>query len=336
MRLSVLDQSPIREGGSASDALRETLDLAQACERFGYHRYWLAEHHNATGLAGSTPEILIGRVASLTKTMRIGSGGVMLSHYAALKVAENFRMLEALYPGRIDLGIGRAPGSDQLTAAALSHGPGALPIERFPYQINDLLGFLNNSLQEDHPFFRVRAMPDGHGGPEVWLLGSTDQSAGLAAYFGLPFSFAHFINDQGGVEVMAAYREAYRPASRSVVPQGSVGVFVLCAETDDEADRIAKSRDLWRVRFQRGDITPIPAIETALAYPYTREDEALIRAYRRRTIVGSPATVRAKVEALAQAYGVDEVVVVSICYDFAARLRSYELLAQAFELPARL
>jgi len=335
MILSVLDQSPIREGGCAADAVRETLELAQACDRLGYHRYWLAEHHSAAGLAGTTPEILIARIAGLTRHIRVGSGGVMLSHYAPLKVAENFRMLETLFPGRIDLGIGRAPGSDQLTATALSLGPGAQSVNNFPYQVNDLLGFLNQSLPNDHPFHKVRTMPEGESVPETWLLGSSDQSATFAAYFGLPFSFAHFINDQGGDQVMAAYRQAFRSSSRYAEPQGSVGAFVLCADTDAEADRLAKSRDLWRVRFQRGDITPIPSIETALAYPYTREDEALIRAYRRRTIVGSPKTVKAKLEALATAYGVPEIVVVSICYEFAARLRSYELLAQAFGLARR-
>lgn len=332
MILSVLDQSPIREGGSAADAVRETLELAQVCDRLGYRRYWLAEHHNAAGLAGAAPEILIARVAGLTKRIRVGSGGVMLSHYSPLKIAETFRMLETLFPGRIDLGIGRAAGSDQLTARALEHGPGSLPIEYFPNQIKDLLAFLHNSLPDNHPFKTVRAMPDGAGAPVVWLLGSSGHSAAYAAHFGLPFSFAHFINDQGGDQIMEAYRVAFQAAAPGARPEGSVAVFVLCAETDQEADRIAKSRDLWRVRFQRGDITPIPSIETALAYPYTRDDELLIRAYRRRTIVGSPATAKAKIEALVEAYGVAEVVVVSICHDFGARLRSYELLAQAFGL----
>src|SRR5436309_3017513 len=208
--LSVLDQSPVRSGGTPAEAIQETLDLARAADRLGYHRYWLAEHHSTTGLAGSSPEVLISRVAEVTSRIRVGAGGVMLSHYSALKVAENFRMLELLYPGRIDLGIGRAPGSDPLTARALAHGPGALGIEHFPAQIADLIGFLHDRLPPGHPFAGVRAMPVGPSAPELWLLGSSGDSAAYAAHLGTAFSFAHFINDEGGAEVVRAYREHFR------------------------------------------------------------------------------------------------------------------------------
>ena len=191
LRLSVLDQSPVRSGGTPADAIAETLELAQAAERLGYHRYWLAEHHSTPGLADASPEILIGQVAARTARIRIGAGGIMLTHYSALKVAETFRMLETLFPGRIDLGIGRAPGSDQLTAEALRHGPGAIGLEFFPDQVADLIGFLHDRLDPGHPFAGVRAMPSGPGAPEVWLLGSSDESAACAAHLGTAFSFAH-------------------------------------------------------------------------------------------------------------------------------------------------
>jgi luciferase family oxidoreductase group 1 len=332
IRLSVLDQTPVRGGVTPATAVAETLALAEAADRLGYTRYWLAEHHASRGLAGSAPEILISSVAARTRRMRIGSGGVMLSHYSPLKVAESFRMLETLFPGRIDLGIGRAPGSDQLTAQALQHGPGALGIEHFPAQIRDLLGYLDGSLPADHPFAAVTAMPAGDGVPAPWLLGSSDQSAAYAAYFGVAYSFAHFINGQGGAAVMAAYRQQFRPSPILAAPQGSVGVFCICADSAEEADWLAKSRDLWFLRLRRGEAAPVPTPDQAEAYPYTAQDRAIVGASRRRMVVGTPETARAELTALAGRYGVEELVVVTICHSFEARLRSYELLAEAFAL----
>jgi luciferase family oxidoreductase group 1 len=332
LKLSVLDQSPVRQGVTPRDALFETIELARHVDALGYSRYWLAEHHSSPGLAGSAPEIMVARVASETSHIRIGSGGVMLSHYSALKVAEQFRMLEALYPRRIDLGIGRAPGSDQLTAIALQHGPGALGIEHFPNQISDLLGFLDNRLPADHPFARIRAMPMGETSPEVWLLGSSDQSAIFAAYFGCAFSFAHFINDEGGPEIMDAYRQRFQSTERLANPQGSIGVFVVCADTEAEARRLAASRDLWRLRQRQGILAPFPPPEDALAYPYNPAELRLVEYHRQRQIVGGPEQVKQQLLALAEAYAVDEVVVLTICHDFAARKRSYALLAGAFGL----
>lgn len=330
LTLSVLDQSPIRAGGTPAQAIAESVELARAAERLGYYRYWVAEHHSSDGLAGTAPEILVARLAAATSALRVGTGGVMLSHYSSLKVAETFRVLEALYPGRIDLGIGRAPGSDFATARALQHGPGALGIEQFPNQIADLLGFLRDTVPPDHPFGAIRAQPQGPTAPEVWLLGSSDQSASYAAHFGCAFSFAHFINDQGGPEIMAAYRRHFQPSPWLGAAQGSIGVFVLCAETEEEARRLALSRDLWRVRLDQGILGPIPTIDEAETYPYSREERLRIAFNRRRQVVGSPEQVRQQLLALGAAYGVDEIVVVSICFDFAARLRSYELLAQVF------
>jgi luciferase family oxidoreductase group 1 len=329
--LSVLDQSPIRTGGTAAEAVAETVELAQACERWGYHRYWLAEHHASRGLAGSTPEVLVAHVAARTSRIRVGSGGVMLSHYSALKVAENFRMLETLYPGRIDLGIGRAPGSDPRTARALAHGPGALGIEHFPAQISDLLGFLRGDLPQGHPFRGIRAMPDGPTTPELWLLGSSDEGAALAARFGTAFAFAHFISDEGGAEVTRAYAARFRPGVLEA-PRASVAVFALAADTEAEAQRLAKSRDLWITRLYTGRPGAFPSVEEAETYPYTEQELAIVHHARRRTIAGAPEQVRGRLLALAGAYGAAELVIVTITYDFKARLRSYQLLAEAFGL----
>jgi luciferase family oxidoreductase group 1 len=234
--------------------------------------------------------------------------------------------------GRIDLGIGRAPGSDQLTAIALQHGPGALGIEHFPSQIADLLGFLENSLPADHPFARIRVMPAGETNPEIWLLGSSDQGAIFAAYFGCAFSFAQFITDEGGPEIMAAYRERFRASPRLAAPQGSIGVFVVCADSEAEARRLAASRDLWRLRQRRGILAPFPPPEDALGYPYNEAELREVEYHRRRQIIGTPDTVKPRLIELAASYGVEEVVVLTICHDFAARKRSYALLADAFDL----
>ena len=333
--LSILDQSPIRAGGTPAQAIAESVELARAAERWGYHRYWVAEHHSSEGLAGTAPEILVARLAAATTALRIGSGGVMLSHYSALKVAETFRVLEALYPGRIDLGIGRAPGSDYLTARALAQGPGALGIEHFPNQIADLIGFLHDAMPRDHPFAAVRAQPRGDLAPELWLLGSSDQSAAYAAHFGCAFSFAHFITDQGGPAVMAGYRQLFQPSPWLAQPQASIGVFVLCADSEAEARRLALSRDLWRLQLDRGALGAIPTIAEAEAYPYSREERLRLAVSRQRNVVGAPEQARDRLLALGQLYGVSEFVIVSICYDFAARLRSYELLAEAFGLTPR-
>ena len=335
MILSILDQSPVRAGGTAADAFTETIALAQAAERWGFHRYWLAEHHATEGLAGAAPEIMVARVAAATSAMRVGSGGVMLSHYSPLKVAEQFRVLETLYPGRIDLGIGRAPGSDQITARALQAGPGAIGVEYFPSQVQDLLGYLGGSLPADHPFARIRVTPEPATAPDVWLLGSSDQSALVAAYLGCAFSFAHFITDQGGLEVMAAYRDRFRPSARLTAPLGNIGLFVLCADTEAEAQRLAQSRDLWRLRLDQGYLGPVPSIAEAEAHPYSREERLRIAMNRRRMVIGAPEQVKERMLELSQRYGVEEIVAVTICHDFAPRLRSYELLAQAFELVPR-
>jgi luciferase family oxidoreductase group 1 len=334
--LSVLDQSPVRSGGTAADALHETLELAEACERWGYRRYWLAEHHGTPGLAGSSPEVLIGQVAARTSRIRVGAGGIMLQHYSPLKVAECFRVLETLFPGRIDLGIGRAPGADQLTTQALrdERGAAASLAPAFPDKVAELIGFVRGSLPPGHPFGKVIAMPSGPGMPEVWLLGSSDQSAMLAAHFGLAFSFANFINDEGGAEVTRAYARQFRPGELLAAPRASAAVFVVCADTEAEALRLATSRDLFIARLYTGRASRYPSVEEAEAYPYTAHERAIVERARRRTVAGAPEQVRARLLELQAEYGVDELVVVTITHDAKARLRSYELLAQVFGLEA--
>ncbi|MBI86384.1 MAG: LLM class flavin-dependent oxidoreductase [Planctomycetaceae bacterium] len=332
IKLSVLDQSPIRSGGSHADAIAETLKLAQAVDRLGYSRYWVAEHHNSLGLACTVPEILISRIASMTKQLRVGAGGIMLSHYSPLKVAETFRMLETLFPGRIDLGVGRAPGTDRRTSAALRPGSDGWGAEQFPGQVEDLIGFVSDRTAANHPFASVRAVPIGPGIPPIWLLGSGDQSGALAAHFGCGFSFAHFINNHGGTDVMRAYRDDFQPSDEMQQPQGTLAVFALCAETDDEAERLCTSRDLWRLRLDQGIMGPFPSVEEATSYPYTAEELARIALNQQRQVVGSPDRVKAQLLELCQAYDVNELLVLTICFDFESRRRSYELLADAFRL----
>jgi luciferase family oxidoreductase group 1 len=331
MRLSVLDQSPVRSGSTAAAAVQETLELAEVAERLGYQRYWLAEHHATPGLAGSCPEVLIPAVAARTSRIRVGAGGVMLQHYSPLKVAEQFRMLETLFPGRIDLGLGRAPGSDQRTAHALREGPDPY----FPQQVADLLGYLRNELAPDHPYRGVRAMPAGPGLPEVWLLGSTDQSAAVAAHLGAAFSFAHFISGVGGPEAIAAYRRAFRPSPWLAEPRASAAVFVVCADTEAEALRLSQSRDLFLLGLYTGRLGPYPSVEEAEAYPHTARDRAIVAHNRQRTVAGAPEQVRDRLQAFAREHDVDELVIVTITHDPKARRRSYELLAEACGLPAR-
>jgi luciferase family oxidoreductase group 1 len=334
LKLSVLDQSPIRKGGTPAEAVAETLELAQLCDRLGYHRYWLAEHHSSQALAGSTPEVLITRVAGLTERMKIGSGGVMLPHYSSYKVAENFRMLETLFPGRIDVGIGRAPGSDQRTMRILADGkPNWGSADNYPIQVRDLVAWLHDALPDKHAGQGVVAQPVGISAPDVWLLGSSDDSAALAAHFGVPFCFAHFINPDGGDGVTRAYLEHFKPSSLHPTPQAMMAMGVMCAETDEEADLLSKSRELWAMRLRTiGEPGPFPPVEEALAAEKDPRIKAYMAAMRRRGVTGSPKTVRTGIEEIAARYKVDEIMLVTIAFDFEKRKRSYELLAEEFGL----
>lgn len=333
LRIGVLDQSPVVRGMSAAQAVRESVELAQLAETLGYHRYWLAEHHAISALADPCPEILACRIAAATRRMRVGTGGVLLPYYSPLKIAEQFRMLEALFPGRIDLGLGRAPGGDRRTAQALSGGDysGA---ERFPEQVTDLVGLLDGALPGEHPFAEVNVQPEGPGAPEVWLLGSSDYSAALAAQLGLRFAFAHFINGHGGDAITRAYRAQYRPSPREPRPAAIVCVFVICAPTHAQAERLARAIDLRRLHMAKGIDAPVPSLEEAEAYAYTGCERTYIEQQRVRMIHGDPAAVREKLLALADRYQADELMLLTITPDSAARRRSYELVAEAFDLAA--
>ena len=335
MKLSVLDQSPIRKGGTAADAVHETIELAKACESFGYARYWLAEHHNTYSFAGSTPEVLIARVAAETKTMRIGSGGIMLPHYSPLKVAENFRMLETLYPERVDLAVGRAPGSDQRTAVALQGGPQPWDIETFPQQVALLRHYLEESAglaqwPVDHPYRSVHASPRGPGLPEMWMLASSMSGAVFAAELGLPLSFAHFISPDAGPEAAELYRRRFKPHAPGDRPRVAVGIFAIAAPTDEEADYLCATRNLWVLHLLQGRSGAFPSPDEALAYAYSEAEHAQVKAIAARSISGTPERVRESLERLAAVYGADELNVLSITYDFAARVNSYRLIAEAF------
>jgi luciferase family oxidoreductase group 1 len=334
VRISILDQSPIVSGHTPAQAIHATLELARAADRLGYHRYWLAEHHAMKGLADPCPEILLGQVAAATTRIRVGTGGVLLPYYSPLKVAEVFRMYEALFPGRIDLGIGRAPGGDLLTARALNADAFAGE-DRFPMQVQETVGYMNDALPPDYPFHAVKAMPAGPTSPEVWLLGSSDYSGSLAAYLGLRFSFAHFISAHGGPAVMRGYRGDFRPVYRDEQPYCMVAVFAICAPTQAQAERLAASIDLRRLQMTRGEEEPIATIEDALARPYTEAERAIIQKERARAVIGAPDEVKQRLLELKEQFLADELMVITITGDYASRLRSYELLAGAFGLHAQ-
>jgi len=331
VKLSVLDQSPVISGLGARRALEETLALARRAEALGYQRYWLAEHHAIAALADPCPEILLARLGAETTRMRIGTGGVLLPYYSAFKVAEVFRMLEALYPGRVDLGIGRAPGGDARTAQAV--GGGRFPdAERFAEQVWELVGHLDGSLPDEHPFKRLRVQPEVDGAPQVWLLGSSDYSGALAAQLGLRFAFAHFINPRGGDAVSRAYAAAFQPSPREARAHAIVCTFAICAESAAQAERIAASIDLRRLHMALNLDTPVPTPEEAARHAYSEDERGYVMAQRARAVIGAPQTCRREITALAERYAADEVMVLTITGDYATRLRSYELLAEAFAL----
>ena len=332
LRLSVLDQAPISQGSSGGDALRHSVDLAQHAERLGYVRYWVAEHHGTPMLACASPEILISAIGAATSRIRIGSGGVMLPHYSPLKVAENFSMLTGMYGERIDLALGRAPGSDPITAFALQRDRRVASPDDFPEQLAELLGYIDDTLPVTHRFARLARLPGGVLRPDVWLLGSSPQSGIWAAELGLPYAFADFINPVGGADIAERYRQQYVPSKTHPQPRVVVAVWALCADTDEEAGRLAASSRMAFTLFLQGRLIPVPPIEPALKFveEHAADIDALGR--RRRWLVGSPATVKPGIEELAAEYGAEEVMIVTITYDHEARKRSYELLSEAFGL----
>jgi luciferase family oxidoreductase group 1 len=330
--LSVLDLSPVAAGSSGAIALRNSLDLAPLADRLGYTRYWVAEHHNLPSIASSAPDIMIAQIAAITTRMRVGSGGVMLPNHAPLMVAERFKVLNALFPGRIDLGIGRAPGTDQITSIALRRRQDVRDDDDFLERFQELLLFESGGFPPDHPFSKVRAMPADVVLPPIWLLGSSGYSAQLAAQIGAGFSFAHHFSDHDPVAVMRSYRDRFRPSPQLDRPHAILAVAAIAADTDAEADRLASTVDLNFVRRARGEYLPLASPEEAAAYPYAPVDRERIRINRARLFVGAPATVRERLAPMIEATAADELMITTMIYDHAARRHSYELLAREFGL----
>jgi luciferase family oxidoreductase group 1 len=329
LRLSVLDQSPISEDMTGSEALHNTIDLARLTDALGYHRYWVAEHHGGPMLAGPSPEALIGPIASATERIRVGSGGVMLPHYSPFKVAETFSVLAGLYPGRIDLGLGRAAGTDPMTTHALQRDRGRAMPDDFPDQLAELLAYFEGTIPISSPLARLaKVLPGRPEAPDPWLLGSSPQSAVWAGELGLPYAFADFINPTGA-EIAALYRREFREGLRLDAPRTTVAVWGLAADSEDEAVRLATSSRMAFTMLRRGRLIAVPPPDVAERFLASEGDG---RSIRRRTIVGTPGQVRAGIEEAASEYGADEVVVVTITYDHAARRRSYELIAEEFGL----
>jgi luciferase family oxidoreductase group 1 len=332
MRLSVLDQSTASKGRAQDTAIRETLELARHCEALGYYRYWLSEHHNSGSIVGTAPEVLMAAIAATTRRIRVGSAGVMLPHYSALKVAEQFRVLEAIAPGRIDLGIGRAPGSDQMTSYALNPNPQNV-LEQFPRQLQELQHWVSGTpLPEAHPFRTITAQPTGPSAPELWILGSSDYGAQLAAYFGLPYAFAYFFSEGTGVEqALELYRKNYRPSENHPEPMATICIWALAADTEEEALHQFKTRERAMIDRRQGIRLPLMPPEEA-ERRYSPMEVATVEKLRRKAIVGSSEQVATRLKDLAKSLELDEVIIVTWTYDCAPRHRSYELLAQAFAL----
>jgi len=327
--LSVLDLAPVPDGYTSADALRHTLELARHVERLGYVRYWLAEHHNMPGIASSAPAVLIASVADATERIRVGSGGVMLPNHAPLVVAEQFGMLEALHPGRIDLGIGRAPGTDPVTAAALRRSADALSADDFPEQLMDLIGFFTGEFPDDHPYRSITAVPALGNMPALWMLGSSGYGAQIAGVLGLPFAFAHHFSAQYTLPALELYRRAFRPSAVLSEPYAMIGVSVVCAEDDARARWLSAPGALSYLRLRTGRPGTFPSPEEAAAYPYTPAERAAVEDRLRDQVIGDPAGVRKRLDELVASTRVDELMVTTMLHDHADRLRSYELVAEA-------
>ncbi|MBX9761104.1 MAG: LLM class flavin-dependent oxidoreductase [Beijerinckiaceae bacterium] len=326
--LSVLDLSFVTTQTPPSRALHRSVEMAQAVERLGYARYWLAEHHSMPSIASSAPDIMIGRVAAATNTIRVGSGGIMLTNHAPLVIAERFKTLEALFPGRIDLGMGRAPGTDQMTAYALRRRLDERQGDDFLERLQELMAWESRAFPEGHPFSKIQAMPSDAPLPPVWLLGSSDYSAYLSGRMGVGYAFASHFSDHDAVEPMLAYRTAFEPVGALAQPYSIIAVAAVIAESDEEAQRLSLTYDLNWLRRARGVMMPLPSPEEAAAHPWTEQERAYVAQRRKRLFAGSPQTVVAQLKAFADATKADEIMVTSSIFDFDARVRSYELLME--------
>jgi luciferase family oxidoreductase group 1 len=332
--LSILDLAPVGRGSSPAEALRNSIDLVQEVERLGYRRHWVAEHHNMPGIASSSPPVLLAHLASVTSTIRLGSGGLMLPNHAALAVAEQFGMLEALHPGRIDLGIGRAPGTDPVTASALRRGPGMLGADDFPEQMTELLGYFSGEMPEGHPFAHINAVPARGYRPAIWMLGSSTYGAHAAGLLGMPFSFAYHFAPAMLDDALRTYRSSFRPSPELAEPYVMLGVSAVCGESDEHARWLAAPGALafLRLRSGRPDVYPTP--EEAAEYNYTPFERQQIDDWTRSHVVGAPETVREGLDALVERTGVDELMVTTMVHSHAERVESYRRLAKTFALVA--
>lgn len=327
--ISVLDQSPCSEGMTAADAFQNTLDLARVCDAAGFHRYWVSEHHASPGLAGCSPEVLIGPIALTTSSIRVGSGGIMLPHYSPFKVAEAFSTIGAMAPNRIDLGIGRAPGGHKLSALALQRDrTRKMSDEDFPKHLAELLGYLGNGLPERHPFAILKStLPTGGGQVSPWLLGASADSAAVAAEMGIPYCIADFINSDG-ISFADTYRRHFRPSHWLDTPYLMVATFKIVAESSDEAEVLAAPMRMMLMHLAKGELIPVPSVEKALAWMNTNSDPLPDR----RIAVGSPDRVRIELEQTRLNYGADELMLVNLMHDHSTRVRSYQLIAREFAI----
>ena len=332
--LSVLDLSPVTTATPGSAALRNSLDLAQLADRLGYTRYWLAEHHNLASIASSAPEVMIGQVAAATSRMRVGSGGVMLVNHPPLMVAERFKVLEALFPGRIDLGLGRAPGTDPVTSYALRRRQDAREGDDFLERFQELVLLERGGFPAEHPFRNVHAMPADVALPPIWLLGSSGYSAELAAAVGMGFAFAQHFAEHDAASAMLSYRAHFKPSAALPEPRAILAVAAIAADSEAEAERIASSADLHFVRRAKGEFAPLASPEEAVAFPYAPVDRQRIARQRERLVVGSADQVKERLVAMVEVTRADELMITTMVYDHVARRRSYELLAEAFGLPS--
>ena len=327
MKLSVLDQSVIRKGGNASEALQNTLKLAEVTEELGYTRFWTAEHHNSNGMAGTSPEVLISAIASRTKRIRVGSGGILLPQYSPFKVAEDFSVLEALFPNRIDLGLGRSPGGSPETRLALTDGL-RKSMNEFPRQVRDLQDFLGESVPEGHPYHGVTAYPMTETKPEMWVLGVTHRGARVAAENGTAFTFGHFIHPDNGKDSLTYYYEHFLPSPLLKNPLSNVCIFIVCAPTLEKAEELALSQDFWLLSVEQGKDTRIPTIEEAKGAVLTENERKRIQENRKRMLIGTPEMVKEELLKLSETYQTDEFLILTNVYSFKDKVRSYQLLAE--------
>ncbi|SFO96567.1 LLM class flavin-dependent oxidoreductase [Salibacterium halotolerans] len=329
MKLSILEQSPISSGQDATDALRRTADLARFAETLGYTRFWTAEHHSTSGLAGSSPEVLISHLASVTETIRVGSGGVLLPQYSPYKVTENFKVLEALFPGRIDLGVGRSPGGGQTIRMALTDGV-QKSMNEFPRQLSDMQGFIDGTLPKEHDYASIKASPLTSTLPKTWVLGLSSRGARHAAANSTAFMCGHFIQPDNAEEAMDAYLNNFQPSERQPEPKAAVCVFVICADTEEEAEHLAQTQDMWLLNVEKGRTTKIPTPEEAAAVTLTTEEEKKVQENRKRAVIGTPQQVKKELRRLAELYHTDEIMAITNIFDEEKKKHSFRLLADAF------